>query len=364
MYNAVRDHPAFVEVTVDGLAASAASVLAMSGDEIIMNRASELMIHDASGMCWGNADDMGETGAILDRLSADIAAIYADRAGGTVTSWRDAMREETWYSANEAVEAGLAHRIVELKEDATQAKNRFDLTIFAHAGRSHAPAPKLRATNTDLRRDSVPTDKEVVKPEDGMTPEQLEVIGLPEDATDEQIIERLNALAAAEQEPGDENETPDVDEGGEDDPGKPEPGVVEPTPEAPDVQKTDETAPTAKLPAGTVLVDAAALDSLKASAGRADQLFEEKRVRDRDALLNSAIKDGKIAPARLAHWQAQYDVDPEGITKIVNELPSVIPVTEIGHGGSGDEGGEDATAYPTNYLTPGEKARIKQAQEA
>jgi hypothetical protein len=192
----------------------------------------------------------------------------------------------------------------------------------------------------------------------------LEVIGLPADATDEQITERLTALAAAEQEPGDENETPDVDEGGEDDPGKPEPGVVEPTPESPDVEKTDATTPNAKAPAGTVLVDAAALDSLKASASRADQLFEEKRVRDRDALLNSAIKDGKIAPARLAHWQAQYDADAEGITKIVNELPSVIPVTEIGHGGSGDEGGEDATAYPTNFLTPGERARIKQAQEA
>jgi len=77
---------------------------------------------------------------------------------------------------------------------------------------------------------------------------------------------------------------------------------------------------------------------LKASAARADQLFEEKRIRDRDALMNAAIKDGKMAPARLAHWQAQYDADAEGITKIVNELPSVIPVTEIGHGGSGDEG--------------------------
>ena len=54
--------------------------------------------------------------------------------------------------------------------------------------------------------------------------------------------------------------------------------------------------------------------------------------------MNAAIKDCKIAPARLAHWQAQYDADAEGITKIVNELPSVIPVTEIGHGGSGDEG--------------------------
>lgn len=80
--------------------------------------------------------------------------------------------------------------------------------------------------------------------------------------------------------------------------------------------------------------------------------------------MNAAIKDGKMAPARLAHWQAQYDADAEGITKIVNELPSVIPVTEIGHGGSGDEGTRTPQRDPTNFLTPAEKARIKQAQEA
>src|SRR5215213_8043414 len=155
---------------------------------------------------------------------------------------------------------------------------------------------------------------------------------------------KASLVQAEDGRPPGEDATPDVDEGGQYDPGKPEPGVVEPTPETPDVQKTDATTPTAKVPAGTVLVDAGAFDSLKASAARADQLFEEKRVRDRDALLNAAIKDGKIAPARLAHWQAQYDADAEGITKIVNELPSVIPVQEIGYGGNGDEGGEDATA--------------------
>jgi ATP-dependent protease ClpP protease subunit len=210
MYNVVRDHPAFVEVTVDGLAASAASVLAMSGDEIVMNRASELMIHDAATICWGNADDMAETGAVLDRLSTDIAAIYADRAGGSVASWRDAMRDETWYAAKEAVEAGLAQRVVELKEDdGTEAKNRFDLRIFAHAGRAHAPAPKLHSANNGLRRDSVPANK-VEKPEDGMDPDQLAIIGLPEDATDEQITEKLTELAANTEKPA-EGEEPKGD---------------------------------------------------------------------------------------------------------------------------------------------------------
>ena len=206
MYNVVRDHPAFVQVTVDGLAASAASILAMSGDEIIMNRGSELMVHEASGGCWGNADDMDKMQSILDKLSGDAAAIYADRAGGTAADWRDVMKGEQWYSAQDAVDAGLADEVVELKEDPVEAKNRFDLRVFAHAGRAKAPAPKMRATSPELTRDNVPANKAVVKPEDGMTPEQLEVIGLPEDATEEQISERLTALAAAENQPGDEDE--------------------------------------------------------------------------------------------------------------------------------------------------------------
>jgi ATP-dependent protease ClpP protease subunit len=156
MYNALRDHDAFVAVTVDGMAASAASIIAMAGDEVTMNRASEMMVHDASGLCYGQARDMEEMREFLDGISDDIAAIYADRAGGTKAEWREIMHGETWFSAQEAVDAGLADRIVELKEeDAEKAKTRFDLRIFAHAGRANAPAPKLRATSPELTRDNV-----------------------------------------------------------------------------------------------------------------------------------------------------------------------------------------------------------------
>jgi ATP-dependent protease ClpP protease subunit len=370
MYNAVRDHPAFVEVTVDGLAASAASVLAMSGDEIIMNRASELMIHDASGLCWGNADDMADTGAILDRLSSDIAAIYADRAGGTVVSWRDAMREETWYSAKEAVEAGLAQRVVELKEDdGTEAKNRFDLRIFAHAGRSNAPAPKLCATNRESPRDSVPADGAVAKPEDGMTPDQLKVIGLPEDATEEQISDRLAELAAAaEQTPGDEDgEKPDVTEGGEDDPGKPEGGTTETTPEAPAVEKTDTTETV--VPENAVLVDkgvwSETQNKLADLTTTVDGFVKDRAKNERDEFLNAAQRQGKFKAAQRQDYEDLYNANPDAARKLVNKLEAnTVPVTELGHGGSAEDGGEDAMAYPTNFLTPAEKARIKQAQEA
>ena len=110
--NALADHPATVNVVVDGIAASAASFIAMAGDSVKMNRGSQLMIHDASGCCVGNAADMEEMKALLDRLSDTIAGIYADRAGGKADDWRELMRAETWYSATEAAAAGLADEAV------------------------------------------------------------------------------------------------------------------------------------------------------------------------------------------------------------------------------------------------------------
>jgi ATP-dependent protease ClpP protease subunit len=73
IYNALRDHDAYVVATVDGLAASAASVIVMAADEVVMNRGSEVMVHDANGLSWGNADDMEYMRDLLDKLSSDIA---------------------------------------------------------------------------------------------------------------------------------------------------------------------------------------------------------------------------------------------------------------------------------------------------
>jgi len=110
--NALADHPATVNVVVDGIAASAASFIAIAGDTVKMNRGSQMMIHDAAGMCWGNAADMEQMKGLLDRVSDMIAGLYADRAGGDAEDWRDLMRAETWYSATEAVDAGLADTAV------------------------------------------------------------------------------------------------------------------------------------------------------------------------------------------------------------------------------------------------------------
>ena len=161
--NALRAHSARVVVVVDGIAASAASFIAASADETIMAPNSELMIHDAWGLCVGNAAEMKQMAEMLDHISDNIASIYAAKAGGTVAEWRAAMAKETWYSADEAVAAGLADTASKA-EPLAATQNRHDLSIFTYAGRAAAPAPD---------RDVQPTGA-VVNQSTDTTPEDLE----------------------------------------------------------------------------------------------------------------------------------------------------------------------------------------------
>lgn len=141
--NALRAHPANVTVQVDSLAASIASVIAMAGDTIVMAPNSMLMIHDASGMCMGDASDMEQMAAVLDTISDNIAGAYAARAGGTVEDWRAAMRAESWYKAQDAVDAGLADEAMPAgakpADDDQKMRAAFDLTAYGYAG---PPRPK------------------------------------------------------------------------------------------------------------------------------------------------------------------------------------------------------------------------------
>ena len=118
MFAVLEAHPATVTAYVDGLAASAASFLIMAAEKVIMHRNAELMIHDANGMAYGNAAVMAEMQEILSKISDNIAAIYAEKAGGTTQEWRAVMvgedgRDGKWYSAQEALDAGLIDEVTE-----------------------------------------------------------------------------------------------------------------------------------------------------------------------------------------------------------------------------------------------------------
>lgn len=146
--NALRAHPAQVAVQVDGLAASIASVIAMAGDELIMMPNSMLMVHDASGLCMGDAAEMQKMGEVLDLISNNIADVYAAKAGGTRAQWRDTMRAETWYLPEDAVKAGLADQAVDAKRtepDGDEPEMRaphWDLTAYGYQGPKQPEAPK------------------------------------------------------------------------------------------------------------------------------------------------------------------------------------------------------------------------------
>lgn len=136
--NALKAHQAEVTVHIDGLAASIASVIAMAGDRVVMAKNATLMIHDAWTMGIGNSKDLRKTADLLDKTSDNIASIYADRSGTDVEQWRNLMQDETWFSADEAVEAGLAD---EVAGSASKAKNTWDLSIYNYESREEAPAP-------------------------------------------------------------------------------------------------------------------------------------------------------------------------------------------------------------------------------
>lgn len=101
-----------VNVIVDSLAASIGSVIAMGGKTISMAPGSQMMIHDATTLGGGNAADMRGIADLLDKQSDNIAGIYAERTGKPVEDWRTAMQSETWYTAQEAVDAGLADSVL------------------------------------------------------------------------------------------------------------------------------------------------------------------------------------------------------------------------------------------------------------
>jgi ATP-dependent protease ClpP protease subunit len=111
MFEALEAHTAKVAVHVDGLAASAASFLAMVGDSVDIAKGGRMMIHDAQGVGIGGPADMREYADLLEAVSNDIAGYYSRRAGGKPTDWRAAMQKTTWYSADESVAAKLADRV-------------------------------------------------------------------------------------------------------------------------------------------------------------------------------------------------------------------------------------------------------------
>ena len=120
------------DIVVDGVAASAASLIAMAGDTVAMSAGSVMMIHDPATITFGDAADHGKSVEMLEALATSYARVYAGKSGKTVDECRDIMKAERWFSPDEAVAEGFADTTDEAKAKAVAA---FDYRAYAHAPR-------------------------------------------------------------------------------------------------------------------------------------------------------------------------------------------------------------------------------------
>lgn len=159
IYNALVARPG-VTTVVDSLAASAASVIAMAGEQRLMARTSQLMIHDASAYSGGNAEEMQQMVERLQTVSGQIAGIYADTAGGQPDYWRDLMRAETWFTPEQALEAGLITGVLSsTREQAPAAAVSPGSGIQAAATAAPDAATTAGAPATDGEEPNMPQDE-------------------------------------------------------------------------------------------------------------------------------------------------------------------------------------------------------------
>ncbi len=164
IYNAFRGAGRRVVVTVDAMAASAASIIAMAGDEIVMAEGATMMIHDPYAMVAGDSEALREYADVLDLQRDQMVSIYASRTGLSADEIKALLTAETYMSATEAVERGFATRVAEpMRIAACALLNKEDLTRLLLA------SPTIRADGSKSAAPAAPTRKDPVMPKADIT---------------------------------------------------------------------------------------------------------------------------------------------------------------------------------------------------
>lgn len=305
--NAIIRHPAKTTTWIDGLAASAASIVAVAGDEVVVSKYGQAMLHNARAIVMGTAKDMREVAKQLDGLNATMATYYADRSSSDddPAAFARAMERETWYNADEMLAAGLATRIDdsavrEEVESAVATAMAGTAEHYRYSGRPAAPAPVTKETRMATKDDLA---KRLGKD--------------PADVTDEDLYKlALEAL-------GD----PKPDDKPDDKPADP------PAPKADDKPAADAPAPKVD-DEGTVTVDAAAFKSLQDQAAMGVQAFKDAQAKADNDIVAKAIDEGRIPVSRKDHYLALMKADRADTTDLLTKRlapGAAVPLTEMGH---------------------------------
>ena len=126
IYNAILRREHKTKIRIDGLAASAAAVFAMAGDEIEMPEEAFIMIHNAWGGRIGSAKEFRAFADTLEKLDQQLVGIFTKKTGKSESVIRKALEDTSWFNGKEALEWGFIDKI----SDAQPAKNSYDLSVF------------------------------------------------------------------------------------------------------------------------------------------------------------------------------------------------------------------------------------------
>lgn len=312
--NMLRAHKAKVLAVVDGLAASAASVIAAGCDETVMSPGTQMMIHKPSVLTWGNAEDLRKDASVLDSIETSLIDIYTGKAGAK--DWAQLLADETWLTASETVALGLADReavIPDAGEAATFGDEDITIVVLpdeeADDASAHIPLREWAAAHAI----QTPVSSE---PEEHQTRENL----VAYEDLQAGMRERLGLTDAA---------TSDVTLLG-----------------ALDIRLAEPPTNTITTPPdGTVLVDSEVFTTLQSDAAAGREAREEQISDRRDGVIRSALADGRIAAASKDKWRALLDTDEDGTTALLDTLPknTAVPVDEVGH--SDDVMSAEESAY-------------------
>jgi ATP-dependent protease ClpP protease subunit len=140
IYNTLKNHDGKITVYVDGIAASAASLIAMAGEDVVMRTGSVMMVHDPMMLSIGNADDMEKAVEALNAIGDSMAALYSEKTGRKATDIRAEMRDELWLTPSEAIAKGYANR--------TDAETAIEASAFDYRAYTKTPEPIMALSDS------------------------------------------------------------------------------------------------------------------------------------------------------------------------------------------------------------------------
>lgn len=350
--NSLRRHPGHVTVYVDGIAASAASFIAVGGaDTLIMSPNSSLLIHGAWSQGMGNSEELAQLSADLNQITNNLATIYAEKTGKEPDYWRELMKKDTTFSAEQAVEEGLADEVAESRRsvhaDQRQAvmasrRSRFETSAVGRGVPEIAKkvdSPPEKEPSVGQKKGDAMSGIQNLAQELGVDPEALrnalsgffnekttetagdDLAHHSEDDEDEQAGDAEEAeggeLTEAEKdELARSREESEADESGAEDA---------------EVEEEETTGGDDDL---TVVVDAARLAELEADAAYGREARERAEQDDAEKIVDQAVADGKIGAAAKPRWVAQLtnqDTAEDARARLNQIRKGLVHRSETGH---------------------------------